>query len=220
VFDDYHEEITSLIGNQRGVYTLYKKNHLYYVGLATNLRTRVKHHLKDRHAKKWDGFSLYLIHNVEHLHELESLLIRIAEPRGNVKLGGFKRPQNLIRALKKSMEERNRLQVREILAGRKRHTRASARIKKRSVKRPGMRGTPPLRGLLAVDAQLKCTYKEREYTAKVDSEGMIHIDNKVYNSPSLAGAHVTRRQTNGWTFWSYLNQQGQWVKIDQLRSKK
>jgi len=220
VFDDYHGQITSLIGNQRGVYALYKKNHLYYVGLATNLRTRVKHHLKDRHAQKWDGFSLYLVHNAEHLHELESLLIRISEPKGNMKLGGFKKSQNLFRALKKSMEERNRLQVREILAGRKKHTRGSARSKKRNVKRSGMRGAPPLKELLLMDRQLKCTYKGREYTAQVDSDGMIHIDNKVYNSPSAAAVHITGRPMNGWTFWKYLNQQDQWVKIDQRRSKK
>jgi hypothetical protein len=220
VFDDYHEEITSLIGNQRGVYALYKKNHLYYVGLAKNLRTRVKQHLRDRHAEKWDGFSLYLIRNVEYLHELESLLIRISEPKGNMKLGGFKRSQNLIRRLKKSMEERNRRQVREILSGRKQHVRGSSRSKKRNVVRPGMRGAPPLKGLLPASTQLRCTYKGREYTSQVDSEGMIHIDNRVYNSPSQAAVYVTARPMNGWTFWKYLDQQGVWVKIDQLRSKK
>jgi hypothetical protein len=217
VFDGYHEQITALIGNQRGVYALYKKTHLYYVGLATNLRTRVKHHLKDRHAKKWDSFSLYLIRSVEHLHELESLLIRISEPRGNVMLGKFRRSQNLIQALKKSMEERNRLQLKEILGGRKKRKEPS---KKRKLKRPGMRGTPPLKELLSAGAELKAVYKGREYPAQVDAEGMIHIDQKVYNSPSLAATHITHRPMNGWTFWKHKNEQGQWVKIDELRHKK
>jgi hypothetical protein len=52
VFDFYHDEITELIGKSHGVYALYKKGRLYYVGLARNLRRRVKHHLKDKHAKK------------------------------------------------------------------------------------------------------------------------------------------------------------------------
>ncbi len=217
VFDDYHEQITALIGNQRGVYALYKKNHLYYVGLATNLRTRVKHHLKDRHAKKWDGFSLYLIRNVEHLHELESLLIRISEPRGNVKLGGFKRSQNLIHALKKSMEERNRLQIKQILAGRKERTKQSS---KRNVKHTGGKGTPPLKGLLPPGTQLKRVYKGQEYVAQIDAEGKVHVEKEVYNSPSVAAIRITSRPTNGWTFWRYQDKEGQWVKIDELRLKR
>ena len=220
VFDDYHEEITRLVGNQRGVYALYKKNSLYYVGLATNLRARVKQHLKDRHAKKWDGFSLYLIHSAEHLKELETLLIRISEPRGNRTRGGFKKTENLIRVLKKLMEARNREHVREILIGRKKVT-TKKRFSKRkpNVKRPGMRGLPPLRGLLPAGTALRVNYKGQEYTAEVDAEGMIHIDTKVYNSPASAGTHVTKRPTNGWTFWKYKNIEERWVKIDELRKK-
>ncbi len=143
VFDDYHRQITALVGNRRGVYALYKKDHLYYVGLATNLRTRVKRHLKDRHARKWDVFSLYLIHNAEHLRELESLLIRISEPRGNVKLGTLRKSQNLIHALKKSMEQRNRRQVKEILAGRKgRSGKARPARRKRPLAQPASKGRP------------------------------------------------------------------------------
>ncbi len=219
VFDGYHEQITALIGNQRGVYALYKKTHLYYVGLATNLRTRVKHHLKDRHAKKWDSFSLYLIRNVEHLRELESLLIRISEPRGNMKLGGFERSQNLIHSLKRLMRERYRLQERQILPGRKKRTQGAVKSKKRKLKRPGMRGTPPLTGLLPANEQLKSLYKGHEYTAQVDGDGMIHIDQKIYNSPSLAATHITHRPMNGWTFWKYRDENREWVKIDKLRQK-
>ncbi len=58
---EFKKEITKLIGKERGVYALYKKDKLYCVGLATNLRTRVKQHLKDRHRQKWDKFSLFLI---------------------------------------------------------------------------------------------------------------------------------------------------------------
>lgn len=220
IFDDYHQEITHLAGNKRGVYALYKKNSLYYVGLATNLRTRVKHHLKDRHAKKWDSFSLYLIHNAEHLRELEALLIRISEPRGNRTRAGFRKSQNFLKVLKRLMEARNREQVREILAGRNRILgKKLSTNRKRNLQRQGMRGHPPLRGILPIGSILKVVYKGREFTAEVDAEGMIHIGGKVYNSPSQAGIHVAKRPVNGWTFWRYQNASGKWFTIDGLRRR-
>lgn len=221
VFDEYHKEITSLIGNQRGVYALYKKHRLYYVGLATNLRTRVKHHLRDRHAKKWDGFSLYLIHNADHLQELESLLIRIAEPRGNMKLGGFRGSLNLRSVLKTLLRRKHSEKEREMLSGRKEAESKPVRKKRtRNVKRPGMRGAPPLAGILAGGAKLTASYKGGTFTAEVDGQEMILIDGKTYNSPSLAATHVTKRPMNGWVFWKYQRSDGTWSLIDELRKSR
>ncbi len=59
-----------------------------------------------------------------------------------------------------------------------------------------------------IGIELKAVYKGQEYTAQVDDAGMIHIDQKVYNSPSLAATHITHRPMNGWTFWRYQNQRG------------
>ena len=44
-----------------GIYALYKKDKLYYVGLTTNLFGRIKWHMKDRHAGKWDSFVIFRI---------------------------------------------------------------------------------------------------------------------------------------------------------------
>ena len=52
--------IKDMIRGHAGIYALYKRDKLYYVGLATNMMNRVNHHLKDRHKGKWDGFSVYL----------------------------------------------------------------------------------------------------------------------------------------------------------------
>jgi len=55
VFDIYHDEITQLVGRQHGVYALYKKNRLYYVGLAKNLLERfskARKKVKERNEKK------------------------------------------------------------------------------------------------------------------------------------------------------------------------
>ena len=45
------------IGRQ-GVYALYRRGKLYYVGLARDLRWRLNAHLKDRLAPHWDRCSI------------------------------------------------------------------------------------------------------------------------------------------------------------------
>jgi excinuclease UvrABC nuclease subunit len=67
VFSDFAAQLTALVGRQHGVYALYKGDQLYYVGLANNLRGRIKRHLSDRHTEKWDRFSLYLVREAAHI---------------------------------------------------------------------------------------------------------------------------------------------------------
>jgi hypothetical protein len=50
----------------------YRKGKLYYSGLASDLRGRLRWHLRDRHAQRWDTFSVYLTIGDKHLRELES----------------------------------------------------------------------------------------------------------------------------------------------------
>jgi len=56
---------------------------LYYVGLAIDLRRRLKQHLKDKHVDSWDRFSIYITIGDHHIKEMESLLLRITRPAGN-----------------------------------------------------------------------------------------------------------------------------------------
>ncbi|MBM3332736.1 GIY-YIG nuclease family protein [candidate division WOR-3 bacterium] len=88
VFADYSAQIAELAGEQSGIYALYNRGKLYYVGLATDLRRRIKHHLEDRHARNWDTFSLYVVRREAHLRDLEAMSIRIAKPKGNDIRGG------------------------------------------------------------------------------------------------------------------------------------
>ena len=83
LLDKYQKTITEEIRGKQGIYALYRNENLYYVGLAGDLRRRVKQHLKDRHQGKWTHFSLYIIRQDDHIKELESLLLRIAYPKGN-----------------------------------------------------------------------------------------------------------------------------------------
>src|SRR5262245_64171457 len=75
----YQDVIRSYVRGRQGIYALYRKNELYYVGLAGNLRSRLKSHLRDRHKKLWDRFSVYLtigdshLRSEEHTSELQSL---------------------------------------------------------------------------------------------------------------------------------------------------
>ena len=75
------EIIYQYVRGRQGVYALYRRGKLYYVGLATNLRKRLKHHLKDRHGHSWDRFSVYLTIGDHHLRELEALILRTVRPK-------------------------------------------------------------------------------------------------------------------------------------------
>jgi hypothetical protein len=85
-FSKYFDLITDLVESSPGVYALYDDTELYYVGKSTDLKRRVRAHLKDRHLASWTHFSLYLVRKEAHIHEIESLLIRIANPKGNRKV--------------------------------------------------------------------------------------------------------------------------------------
>jgi len=53
-----HQDIIGQYARGRqGIYALYRRGKLYYVGLATNLRNRLQQHLKDRHGDSWDQFT-------------------------------------------------------------------------------------------------------------------------------------------------------------------
>ncbi|NJD21133.1 MAG: GIY-YIG nuclease family protein, partial [Melioribacter sp.] len=72
VLQEYVAVIKDFIKGKAGVYALYGKEKLYYVGLASNLMNRLKIHLNDRHRGLWDRFSVYLTVHDEHMKELES----------------------------------------------------------------------------------------------------------------------------------------------------
>jgi hypothetical protein len=96
----YPEILTEFVRARSGVYALYKGDMLYYVGLAKNLRSRLHGHLRDRHAEAWDRFNVYLTQGDEHLRELESLVLRIAAPKGNRLAGKFMGSRDLLRAFR------------------------------------------------------------------------------------------------------------------------
>jgi hypothetical protein len=89
-FADHPEIIRSLVQRRNGIYALYAKDELYYVGLAQDLRWRLK---------------------------LESLAIRITRAAGNKQLGKFSGAENLERSLDGQLRAKHKRE-RDTLFGR------------------------------------------------------------------------------------------------------
>ncbi len=211
-FSDFRKHVKLLVSGEQGIYALYKGNRLYYVGLASNLPRRVDHHLKDRHAGKWDRFSLYLVRKVDHIKELEALAIRIANPKGNRTLGKLKGAKNLAPEFRKQIAD-DQKEILEKLYGRK-----TTRKTKKKTPRKKTR-TPTLAQYVDSRFKIKASYKGKTYIARVRSNGTINYDGHIFTSPSLAGKAVVKRACDGWKFWKYRNKNGEWVKLDELRNR-
>jgi len=96
----FKERLEELMRRYAGIYALYRRNTLYYVGLTKNLWGRVRGHLRDRHKNKWDRFIIFLIKRVKHLKDIETLLQQVAEPPGNRVRGKVPRSSDLNRLLR------------------------------------------------------------------------------------------------------------------------
>ncbi len=96
----FKERLEELMRRYAGIYALYRRNTLYYVGLTKNLWGRVRRHLRDRHKNKWDRFIIFLIKRVKHLKDIETLLQQVAEPPGNRVKGKVPRDSDLNRLLR------------------------------------------------------------------------------------------------------------------------
>lgn len=113
----YPEIITEYARRKSGVYALYKGVGLYYVGLAKNLKSRLHGHLTDRHAEAWDRFSVYLTRGDEHIKELESLVLRIASPKGNRVAGKFCGAVDLMGAFRQRIINSQKMELMAITTG-------------------------------------------------------------------------------------------------------
>lgn len=218
--EEYHAEITELAKAEHGVYALYKKDRLYYVGLAIDLRRRIDQHMKDKHAEKWNRFSLYLVRKVDHIREIESLLLRIADPKGNKHAGRLKHAQNLQRRLKSSMIRRRRAEILAMFSA----TRPMPSDKRRSRRKTAgandqaksSEAAQILRQTEAAGKAIFASYQGWEYRARVLRNGTIKFGGKSYESPSAAGRAITKRPLNGWAFW-WIRQGGEKIRLGRLR---
>jgi hypothetical protein len=210
--EDYQYILKEYVKDRHGVYALYRKGHLYYVGLASDLRKRLKTHLKDHHAHTWDGFSIYLTINDAHLHELETLILKISSPKGNKQSGNFINAENLKPIFKKAV---TRAQKKELirLGLAKKVDKITTRVKETEGRKAAL--APYIKKRL----KIRLRYKGKTHRAIVRKDGTILCKSKVYNSPSMAARAIKHRATNGWTSWKYERAPGDWVLLDVLRKK-
>ncbi len=212
--EKYQHFIRQYIRRRHGIYALYRRNKLHYVGLASNLTSRLRQHLRDRHGHSWDRFSVYLTIGDRHMKELESLLIRIVQPRGNKQRGRFPRSENLRRRLAKDVLRRQKIELYDLVGGRS-LVLLEPPADDESADRP-----PKLAKYLGRlnRRMLKATFKGELVRARVRRDGSIRFRGKTYSSPSKAAAKASGRRTcNGWTFWSYERAPGDWVRLSELR---
>ncbi len=215
VFERYPEQITGLTEGTQGVYALYRRQKLYYIGLASDLKRRIKWHLKDKHKGKWDRFSLYIIRKTDQIREVESVVVRIAEPSGNQQRGRLRGSKNLVRKLDAAIKEKQKEERRGMLGdGKGKATRK--KVKKRRKKAKGVER--PLKGTFPGGKVIYATYKGKEYKAWVRTNGGIRFSGHTYDTPSAAGMAIVKRRTcNGWGFWKYKDKKGELVALASLR---
>ena len=86
----FKKEIKKILGENSGSYVLYSHKKLYYVGIAKNLYGRLCQHTRDKHKKKWDEFSVFIIGRGKYLKDIETIAQLISNPKANVWKGRFK----------------------------------------------------------------------------------------------------------------------------------
>ena len=213
ILDKHPGVVREYVRGKRGIYALYRRSRLYYVGLASDLRSRLKAHLRDRHAGKWDSFSLYLTETLEHLRELEALALRITMPKGNKSKTKFAGSRDLRRYFKSKVRE---AQAREIgtLFG----PSGSERRRRRASQRNGRQ--PTLAAYVKGRMPIRMRYHKRGYKATVLADGTIRFRGEFFRSPSTAASAVSKRPMNGWSWWRYEAAPGEWVELNVLRRRR
>jgi len=206
VFRNHAPLITKLIGRSPGVYALYDDMGLYYVGKSADLKGRVHHHLKDRHKASWTHFSLYLLRHEDHVNEIESLLIRIANPKGNRAKPKGRSGGDMLKRLREMVKDQQRQEYEEMFG-----FRASENRKNRAINRAS------IEGLVKRNTRLFRTYKGKEYEAILTPQGIIRLNGKSYHSPTPASVSIVKHGCNGWRFWYLKNSDNDIISLDELR---
>jgi hypothetical protein len=105
-FEILRTEMKEVMRGMGGIYALYKRDRIYYVGLAKNLDGRLYGHLeRDKQANKWDNFSVFCVGRGRYLKDLETLVLRISRPKGNSVTGKIPGDAEMRRALRRKANQ-------------------------------------------------------------------------------------------------------------------
>ena len=208
--ENYQSIIRRHVRRRQGVYALYRRNKLYYIGLASNLRSRLAHHLRNHHQDSWDRFSVYLTIGDSHLKELESLILRVVKPKGNKQKGKFLKSEDIRRRFARDIRSRQHNELLSLLGREKVLDVEEGKL--------ATGRQPVLANYIDGPMNLQARYKGKIIKAHVRRNGSIRFKGKVYLSPSFAGAAACKRRScNGWRFWKYERAPGDWVPLNELR---
>jgi hypothetical protein len=186
LLEDHPELVREFIGRNAGIYALFRKGKLYYVGLATALRSRLKAHVKNRHANSWDSFSIYLTIKDQHLREIEALLLRIAKPQGARQRGKLAQSRDMRRRIAQAIR-------------RKQHSEVSSLFGKGTAPLSDTQGgDSKVMKLLPQGAKIRGTLNKEVFRARVRRNGTVRFRGVSYKSLSLAAHAAAKRRMNGW----------------------
>lgn len=183
----YQNIIRQYVRRRHGVYALYRREKLQYVGLATNLRSRLGRHLRDRHQDSWDRFSVYLTIGDTHLKELEALILRIAKPAGNKVKGKFVKCEDIRKKFARDVRQRQRSELKSLLG--------KVSVEEKSMGNFQESRIPVMANYVKTSMKLQAVFKGKTLAARVRRDGLIRFGRKVYSSPSLAAAAACKRRT-------------------------
>ena len=210
VLERYQNIIRRYVRRRQGIYALYGRNKIYYIGQARNLSSRLAHHLRDRHKESWDRFSVYLTIGDRHLKELESLILRVAKPEGNKQKGKFLKSEDIGQRFARDIRSKLRKELGSLMGKEK--------ISEAEEEELAEGRQAVLANYFEGTKKLQAHYKGKIIKAYVRRNGLIRFKGKDYHSPSHAGAAACqRRACNGWRFWKYERAPGDWVPLNELR---
>jgi hypothetical protein len=206
---DHYNIIQRYVGKGSGIYALYRKDRLVYVGLAKALSGRVRQHLRDRHKETWDQFSIYLTVRDQHIKELESLVLRIAKPKGNAQGGRLSGSRDLKKKLQQAVKQQYQQEVAGLFA---RSARAAKAL------RNGDKGEKEkLLQLFPEGARVKATNRKKMFRAVIRRDGQVRFDGTLYSSLSAAAVAALGRAVNGWWFWQVERGKNNWIRLKEAR---
>ena len=108
-FEVISETIKDVMSKESGIYALYKKDKLYYVGRATDLHGRFNAHLRSkRHSGNWDNFSIFITKKPRFIADIEFAILQVTEPPGNKQIPRIPKHRKLQNQIKKTIAEKSR----------------------------------------------------------------------------------------------------------------
>lgn len=209
ILHKHQEVVQHRVRGKSGVYALYKNRQIWYVGRASDLHRRLGQHLEDRHAGRWNRFSVFITRKEGTEKELEALLRRVAKPEGNSQNVNFIGAEDMQPEMLSQAEQNAMRSVKDDF------TDSGLQPS------PGVtRSAKPLHRGFRLDrsrtVRLKCRGKWIRGFLRRNLK--IRARNKTFGSPSGAAKFFLGwTAVDGWYHWLYKHPGKGWIPIRNLR---